>query len=270
MQSNNSIWVGTLVSITLVGVVSSDMFSLNVKPPSQRSWFWMKISPMKKLLLVQHSETTNTHHDRPCIHRQINYIIHNYIHKYMPTHIYTYIHHPCVPCLILSHLTTSFQMKCRGTYKTLHELHCILAWLSKNSNETVLYLSTVSEVGLMREFNTILWKCYLHENVLTWSLLHNSGYFSIISLICLFFIWRLCGNFFRIKTWTIPFFLLSLGKTNCDFNISQSFAIEILSSPSSICGKRLGIMHTCYFIFFLERLILHHVPIIRNLIIFSL
>ena len=103
MQSNISVLVATLV---LVSTIFSHLTSIDQVqflwfsewsagfrwhatlkckpeiPPSQKSWFCLKIRPIKRL----HSKMSNTH-KRPCIHRRLNYIICKYIHAYVATYI---------------------------------------------------------------------------------------------------------------------------------------------------------------------------------------
>lgn len=117
MQSNNSVLVATLVLMStilshLTGIDQVQFLwflewsagfrwhaTLKCKPgipPSQKSWFCLKISPIKRLLLVSHSKMSNTHDKRPCIHRRLNYIICKYIHAYVATYIYS-ASFPAVP-----------------------------------------------------------------------------------------------------------------------------------------------------------------------------
>lgn len=91
-------------------------------------------------------------------------------------------------------------------------------WQFKDSN--VLYLLTMFEIGLMRELNTILWRCYL--------LLRNSRYFSIVYLRCLNSLTSTWKSFHHQNASNILISLF-LRRSSLCFNLSQWCAIECSS-----------------------------------------
>ena len=111
--------------------------------------------------------------------------------------------------------------------------------------------------------------------VLTWSLLRNSGYFSMISLKCLNSLtsmWRLSAKVFTIKTWTISLFLLSWGKAV--FNVTSMFHNDVLLNvhlplPSTVVENWVFPMHGLFFSL-LDQLILYHFSVSHKFTVFVL
>ena len=101
-------------------------------------------------------------------------------------------------------------------------------WQFKDSN--VLYLLTMFEIGLMRELNTILWRCYL-----CYATVDISQLFILDAWIH----WPVPGKVFTIKTRAIPLFLYSWGAADCALIFHNDVLLNVLLIPSSNDDKKL-------------------------------